>query len=122
MWSIDDNSSPETVEWIRSAGRLPVVYDDFRAQVMAAAVESQQRGSTWRRYQASITSILAVSLLFVLPAYCRFSIVTGSLPPEARVKMSLPATSSAGETYEWRLVESFQEFRDQSARAIRGTL
>lgn len=123
MWSIDEeNTAPETVDWIRSAGRLPVTTPDFRTQVMAAAVVSQQRSSTIQQVQAAVTALVAVCLLIVLPAYYRMSIGESLLSLDGGSQIAVPAATAIGENYEWRLVESFQEFRDQSARALRGTL
>jgi|GEM_PF-6795217 len=123
MWSIDeDNNAPETVDWIRSAGRLPVTTPEFRHKVMTAAVESQRQSSTLQHIQSAVTALVAVCLLIVLPAYYRISLGEARLSVDGRSALPLPAATTMGENYEWRLVESFQEFRDQSARALRGTL
>lgn len=123
MWSMsEDETAPETVDWIRSAGRLPVTTPEFRAQVMATAVQSQQQISKLRQVQAGITAVVAVCALIVLPTCCRISLSAGTSAGYSRAPATLPAAITAGESYEWRLVESFQEFRDQSARALRGTL
>ena len=112
---------------VRSAAWMPQPTQRFRTHVIASATTIVQQNQRRHRWQQTISTGLAASLLFLLPSlfwdWQRPFLSNAPLAAQpAFSATALPASVRVADDYEWSLVQAALLTRSESSRMLRGAL
>jgi hypothetical protein len=130
MWWNDEQPLSDVEACLRAADKVSQPSLAFRTRVLDEALTVRHRSLSLHRIQTLTSSFLAASLLLFLPGYYHSlrsplprTLTTPTAVASAWSTEALPSPSLlAADAYEWGLVQAALAERDQSARALRGSL
>lgn len=139
MWARDDlhddefaptsmSGTESAVEaLVRSAVWMPQPTERFRTHVLATATTIVQQNQRRQRWQQTVSTGLAASLLFLLPSlfwdWQRPFLSNAPLAAQPSFSAAvLPASVRVADDYEWSLVQAALLTRSESSRMLRGAL
>jgi hypothetical protein len=126
-WNEANPADRDIIACVKAADRVPRLPIAFRHRVLDEALKVRQRAVSLHRIQALTTSLLAASLLLVLPGLYRQWQNPGGWPAPTAVTgnwttvVPTPLVGTA-DAFEWSLVQSQLADRSESLRILRGAL